>query len=290
MADLLFWLLEAVSLLAALGALVAALRLIGGYGVSESVATAPRQRPPVSVMVPLRGADPGLERRLAVLVHATRPGDEILLAVETVHDTAHALCEAFALAAPEHGRARVRVIVSGPAGQRLGKQHNLAAALAAATHPLIASMDGDVLLEPGHLDEGAALAGEEGAGIAFALPYYAGRGRLGDALVALYTNHYVSLYLGALALRKAPRFIIGDFWLATREALEAVGGLEPLTRTVNDDAALGRAMAAAGRLNRPLRRPLRLAMQRLDAAVAADHVLNLEHGRFPAGHVGRDRL
>jgi hypothetical protein len=91
--------------------------------------------------------------------------------------------------------------------------------------------------------------------------------------VAAYTNYAFALAMAALALRGAPRFILGGFWVTTRTALDAAGGLEPHTRTVSDDAAIGRALHAAGLRNRTLRRPVRLVHEPLSAAGGARHLL-----------------
>ncbi len=266
-----FWLLAALATLGALVALAAAARVRRFFAVpATGIAT---ERAPVSVLVPLRGAPSGLEHRLGALLRATRAGDQILFSVESIHDPAYAVCAGVAAEAAQHATRDVRIVLSGAPGQRMGKQHNLAAALLEAKHDLIASMDGDVVLEPGHLDEAAALADRDDAGIAFALPYYGGRGSAGDALVALYTNHYFCLYLGSLALTHRPAFVIGGFWLARRAALERVGGLEPFTGTVSDDAALGRSMRDAGLRNAPLHRPVRLAPAGLRAGAGGTQVL-----------------
>jgi ceramide glucosyltransferase len=230
----------------------------------------PAERPPLSVLVPLKGGAAGLEARLDGLVDVTRPGDQLLFAVETTDDAAHAVAAAVRR---RHPARDVGIVVSGPAGDRMGKQHNLAAALPRAVHALVAFMDDDVELDGAVLDEGARLAGAPGAGAAFALPYYGGRGAAGGDLVAAYANYGFVPNMAALALRGAPRFIIGGFWVTTRAALAAAGGLEPHTRTVSDDAAIGRALHAAGRRNRPLRRPVRLAHEGLGIADGARQVL-----------------
>jgi cellulose synthase/poly-beta-1,6-N-acetylglucosamine synthase-like glycosyltransferase len=235
----------------------------------------PAERPPVSVLVPLTGAAAGVEARLERLVAVTRPSDQLLFAVEAEDDPAHAVAVAVRR---RHPARDIGIVLSGPAGERLGKQHDLAAAFPCATHALVAFMDDDVELDGPVLDEGARLAGAPGAGAAFALPYRAGRGAVGAAIggniVAAYANYGFVPTMASLASHGAPRFIMGSFWVTTRAALDAAGGLEPHTRTVRDDAALGRALRKAGRRNRPLRRPVRLAQEPLGLVDCARQVLS----------------
>lgn len=274
--SLAFWALAGFAVTVALLQLVTAWRFRGFYRPIDS--DVPSERPPISLIVPLSGVAPGLAARLVGLLGATRPGDQLLLAVETEDDPAHALAQRLRRDHPERD---VEVVLAGEAGRRMGKQHNLAAALPRASHELLAFVDDDVELEAAVLDEGARTAGPTGSGAigasgvgaAFALPYYAGSGPLGGGLVAAYTNYAFVPNMGAVALQGAPRFIVGGFWVTTRRALAAAGGLEPHTRTVSDDAAIGRALHAAGYRNRPLRRTVRLAHEALGPAAGARHVL-----------------
>lgn len=273
--NLAFWVLAGFAVAVAALQLATAWRFRGFYRPIDS--DVPTERPPISLIVPLAGDAPGLAERLAGLLGATRPGDQLLLAVETAGDPAHALAQRLRRDHPERD---VEVVLAGAAGRRMGKQHNLAAALPRASHELLAFVDDDVELEAAVLDEGARTAGPTGSstigggvGAAFALPYYAGSGPLGGDLVAAYTNYAFVPNMGGVALQGAPRFIVGGFWVTTRRALAAAGGLEPHTRTVSDDAAIGRALHAAGFRNRPLRRTVRLAHEPLGAAAGARQVL-----------------
>jgi len=269
--SLAFWALASFAVAVASLQLATAWRFRGFYRPIDS--DVPSERPPISLIAPLSGDAPGLASRLVGLLGATRPGDQLLLAVETAGDPAHALAQRLRRDQPERD---IEVVLAGEAGRRMGKPHALAAALPRASHELLAFVDDDVELEAAVLDEGARTAGPTvsgGVGAAFALPYYAGSGPLGGGLVAAYTNYAFVPNMGAVALQGAPRFIVGGFWVTTRLALAAAGGLEPHTRTVRYDAAIGRALHAAGYRNRPLRRTVRLAHESLGPAAGARHVL-----------------
>ena len=295
-----FWALAAVALVLALLQLGVALRLgsrlepLGAGHPGEGAVSPPEgggdaavhaDRPRISALVPLRGAPAGLEDRLRRLLSALGRDDQLVLATETEDDPAYAVATAVEAAHPDRD---VEVVLSGPAGVRMGKQHNLGAALNRARHDLLAFMDDDVLIERANLEDGVAALTRVGeptpdgtsapaVGAAFALPFYgadAGSGRsLGGDVVAAYTNHGFAPNMASIALQGPPRFIIGGYWMTTREALGAIGGLEPFTATVSDDAAIGRAFAETGRSNVMLGRPVRLEPERLDLRGGVRHVL-----------------
>jgi len=108
------------------------------------------------------------------------------------------------------------VVVTGPAGDRMGKQHNLAAAASGAKHPTIASMDADVRVDPDALATGLRALAARDAGVVYLLPRYRGPGRAGGALVAISSNLYYQLYMGAFALTRNAPFITGGLWLMSR--------------------------------------------------------------------------
>lgn len=303
-----FWTCAGVALLLALLQLTVALRLSshvkpvrspastepragsddGTMPVVPAVAVRSGVRPNLSALVPLKGAPVGLEERLQGLLTALRDGDQLVLAVESEDDPAHQV--AAHLAENDPGR-EVDLVLSGPAGERMGKQHNLTAALTHAKHGLIAFMDDDVLIERANLDEAAAVVEESeavttsgqgsapwrGVGAAFAMPFYGvQRGSaspIGGDLVAAYTNHGFTPNMASLALQGPPKFIIGGFWMTSRAALESIGGLEQFTATVGDDAAIGRAFDAAGRRNVLLGHPVRLEPERLGPGGGVRHLL-----------------
>ncbi len=171
-----------------------------------------------------------------------------------------------------HPERDIRVVLSGDPGERMGKQHNLVAALAAGRYEWIAAMDADVLPEPRALARGVQAARRPGVGVAFSLPYYFGAGPPGGHLVALYSNYFFSLYSGSLALLPKVAFTIGSFWFTGREALARIGGLEPFTAYVTDDAAIGRAVVAAGLRNLPVRTPAAIQLENLDMAGGFRHL------------------
>ncbi len=260
---ILFWIFLSLSALGLLGALAALSRVLGYF----------RPRPPqesgtirpLSALVPLKGVDGRTGDHLRALVESQMDWPvEFLFAVEDESDPAFALCQQIQ---QEYPNREIQIVISGPAGGRMGKTHNLAAALGQARYDWIASMDGDVAPEPDSLQIGLDLLNQPRAGAAFSLPYYgesdAAGVPAGGALVALYTNYFFFLYIGSLAIGEAIPLTVGSLWWISRATLEQIGGFDAFTDTVSDDAAIGKAVAQAGLRNLPVHRPARLAFEPL---------------------------
>jgi ceramide glucosyltransferase len=241
----LYWLLVALAAVGILGSVGATATLVGRMGSAD------RGGKPValpfaslSMLVPLKGADGHTFEHLSALVASDLPIPvEFVFALESADDPAYVACERVRDTYPDKA---IRIVLSGPANGRMGKQHNLAAAAREARFGVIGAMDADVGVTPSTLVAGLEHLTAPGTGAVYFLPVYQGPGPAGGGLVALYTNYSFSLNFGALALRRPLPSIIGSLWLLRRTTLDVIGGLDQFTATVSDDAAIGRAIAGQG--------------------------------------------
>lgn len=226
---------------------------------------------PLSMIVPIKGMDAQTEAHLEALVSSVLDSEvEYLFAMESEDDAAFAVCQRVFERHPDRA---MRIVVSGSAGERMGKQHNLAVALREARFEAIGSMDADVLVAPDTLAVALRALNARDAGIVYCLPCYQGPGPAGGALVALYSNYYFAANMGALALHGSQAFIIGSLWLTTKTTLKKIGGLEQFGATISDDGAIGRAVAKIGRANVLLPRTVRIPYEGEDLWSGARHVL-----------------
>jgi ceramide glucosyltransferase len=230
------------------------------------------QLPPgLSVIVPIKGIDANTESNLEALLGSSVPVPvEYLIAMESRADPAH---DVALRVAARHPDASTSIVVSGPAGDRMGKQHNLVAAVARSRHDAIASIDADVRVDDDTLAAGLSHLAAPDVGVAYFLPRYVGPGRAGGRLVALYSNYYYQLNMGSLALSRNAPFITGALWLMSGEARRRIGGLAQFTSTVSDDAAIGRAVVASGLRTVLIPRTVRIAYEDLGLRDGARHVL-----------------
>lgn len=266
-----FWLLGAVSALGIAGCAVATITVVRRFS-EAGTGDVPHEAPPaLSMIVPIKGADAHTARNLSALVASDVPGPvEYLFAMESTDDPAYEVCETVRHSHPDKA---IRVVLTGPAEGRMGKQHNLAVAERQARYDVIGSMDADVWVDADTLATGLARLSEPRVGVAYFLPCYWGGGPVGGALVALYTNYSFALNMAALALQRDQAFIIGSLWLMARDTLQRIGGLEQFCATVSDDAAIGAAVARHGLRNVLVPRAVRTPFEPLGLRGGATHVL-----------------
>lgn len=265
------WCLVALAALPCLAAtIVVARRFRPAVGSGPEV----RSRPAadgLSVVVPIKGVDAHTESNLDALFASRVPVPvEYLIAMESPDDPAY---EVATRVQQRHPGVASSIVISGPAGSRMGKQHNLAAGFAQARHDTIASMDADVRVDPDTLAVGLEYLSQPSAGVAYFLPQYVGPGPLGGLLVALYSNYYYQLNMASLALSGNAGFITGGLWLMSGEARRRIGDLSQFGTTVSDDAAIGRAVVAAGLRTVLVPRTVRIQYENLSLAGGIRHVL-----------------
>ncbi|HEV2238064.1 MAG TPA: glycosyltransferase [Ktedonobacterales bacterium] len=264
-----YWLAAVCGALGGLGCLGA---LVAFFARFRPVAAteAPLPWATLALIVPIKGADAHTEDHLTRLVTSDTPlATEYLIAMESEDDPAFAIAQRVAATHPDQ---RVRTLVTGPAYGKLGKQHNLAVAVAHTPAEVIGSMDADIAVAADIVVPLLRALAQRNVGVAYCLPCYVGGGPLGGALVALYTNYSISPNLGALALSGNQPFTIGSLWLIARATLERIGGLEQFGDTVSDDAAIGAAVARAGLRNVLAGRTVAIPFEPLDLAGGMRHL------------------
>jgi hypothetical protein len=202
--------------------------------------------PPVLVLVPVRGAGPGLDRFLGGLAAQDHPGPwRVVFGVESAEDPTHAALSRFAAAQAPPGRARV--VAAGPAARRGQKVQNLLAALDAAAAPrpeeaAVVTLDADMVPPPDLLRRllRPVLSGQApiASGYRWSVP---GNASPAAALVALADQ-------GFAALPRCARCNLcwGGATAIGREALARLDLRAVWDRTLSDDLALTRAARAAG--------------------------------------------
>lgn len=268
---IIYWLFFFISAIALLGCIAASTTMglrfrdvINNTSNRESV-------PSLSMIVPLKGADDFTASHLNALVESVIDVPvEYLFTMESLNDPAFAVCQ---MVKEEHVDKDIRVILSGPAIGRMGKQHNLAVATQQSRYEAIGSMDADVLVESDTLAVGLRYVAFSRTGVAYFLPAYSGPGPIGGLLVALYSNYYYQLYMGALALSVNAPFITGALWFMRKASLQHIGGLQQFSLTVSDDAAIGKAILKLKLNNVLIPRTVRIPFEQVDLFGGGKHLL-----------------
>ena len=239
-------------LLAAFGVLFCALALWSARSFArDSRGFAPEHpaSPPVSILKPIKGEDPGLLQALRTHCTQDYPGEvELLCAVHALDDPAVPSLRALAAEFPA---MRIEVVETPLVLGANGKMSNLAQLAPHARHELLLIADADIAVGRKYLRRITAPFIDRGTGLVTA-PY---RGRthpqarptLGSRLEALaIATDFAPGVFTSRFLDRGMQFALGSTLLVSRTALAASGGLEALTGVLADDYVLGQNVLRAG--------------------------------------------
>ncbi len=205
--------------------------------------SAPRSRPPVSLLKPLYGDEALLEAALASNCGQDYPDLQVVFGVKTASDPALAVVERLRARFPA---VEIAVVIDPAEHGDNRKIGNLINMLPAARHDILIIADSDVHVAPDYLDSVIAALARPGVGLVTAL--YTGlpssttlAGRLGATAI---THGFLPGALLARALGRQD--CLGATMALRREVLQAVGGLEALVDHLGDDQQLGRRVQRLG--------------------------------------------
>lgn len=198
----------------------------------EAPAQPAGERPPVSMLKPLCGAEAQLPDCLRSLARQSYPGLQIVFGVRESLDPAIAVVQQLR---QEFPALDVELVVDGRLHGENLKVSNLINMLPHARHPILVISDSDVRVGPGYLDAVVAALAPVDVGAVTCL--YRGRAGSGlwSRLAALFINDW---YFPAVLVSRA----LGDHSFASgvtialrRQTLEAIGGLQVIANHVADD-------------------------------------------------------
>ena len=209
--------------------------------------------PSVTVIRPIKGLDAGAEQNIRAAFDHGYPGQvEILFVLDDEGDPAVPVVRRVMRELREAGRPfDSRVVFCGqPPPGRTGKLNAMIVGLSLARGRLVAFADSDIRPDRRALSVLVeTLLGRRDAGAAFApvvapLPTRT----VGDAGYSLLLNGLYGAAAAAATRRKGGElpFIMGQFMVFRREAIEAIGGLEAADRQLVDDMYLGACLNANG--------------------------------------------
>jgi len=236
----------------AVGRLLFAWVLLARHLRHSRIPSIPRcPTPPITLLKPLYGDEPGLAENLVATLRQNYPEFEVLWLHERPDDPALAAVDAAEAAVPDVPTRRVGGRAPEAANPKVGV---LMVGAPGARHDLLASADSDVRPDPLYLrDIANALADADAVSF---LPVLFGMRTLGGRLVGLLLD--VEGVLTVLLTRG--QVTTGATIGVRRAALDAIGGYAAVKDCVADDYALGVALRRAG---------LRLALARRAARMYA---------------------
>lgn len=199
--------------------------------------------PPVSILVPLHGSEPGLFSRLAALCSQDYAGPvQLVLGTQTYNDVIDTV-QRLKLAFPstqidfisdlrEHGSSR--------------KISNLLNMMAFVRHDTLVFTDSDVQVGPHYLKGLMAELQQPGIGAVSCLYFARGEGGFWDQLAALSINaDFLPQVIVALTCRLAEP-CLGPTIAMRRQTLDRIGGLSRFADFLGSDYLIGQAVRASG--------------------------------------------
>ncbi len=195
--------------------------------------------PPISILKPLCGLDDRLEDNLALFAHLDYPEYEVLLGLKSERDPAWDVARAAAARWP--GRFRV-VLQRGEPGLN-PKVNQLVTLARAARNDVLVISDSNVRVEPGYLDEIAALLEDEGVGMVTHLIAGVGEARVGSLLDHLHLTGSIAPAVLAAKRLIGRDIVIGKSMALRRADLRAMGGFEAVKDVLAEDYVMGLMVA-----------------------------------------------
>lgn len=199
--------------------------------------------PPVSILKPLKGADPEMYANLRSHFLQDYPEYEIIFGVSEPDDPALAEVERLKGEFPSRS---IRIVLCG---KKLGanvKVSNLAQMSAVARHEILLVNDSDIRVSKDYLREVVLPLSDAKTGMATCLYRGVPAPTLGSKLEAIGIS--TDFCAGVLAARQLQgiRFGLGSTMVFRRRDLNAIGGFECLADYLADDYELGSRIAAQG--------------------------------------------
>ena len=207
-------------------------------------AAAPAPPPPVTVLKPLCGAEPGLEHSLRSFCEQDYAGGvQIVFGVQHPADPALAVLAGLKR---DYPRLDLTVVVDSTRHGASAKVSNLINMMRVARHDWLVLADSDVCVPPGYLTAVAAPLADPTVGIV-TCPYRGiPRPGLWSQLGALFINDWFMPSVRVAALFGSRAFAFGATIALRRDALEAIGGFRAIADQLADDYRLGELTRSRG--------------------------------------------
>jgi ceramide glucosyltransferase len=228
-----------------LSVLSAASFLRYAHKVQRQTPPVDRALPPVSILKPLKGVDPGIWESFCSHCEQDYPHLQLIFGVSDAADPA---VEVVRRLQANYPNLAIELLVCDRILGTNIKVSNLAQMLPAARHEILLVNDSDIRVDQDYLRQVVAPLGDDSIGLVTCLYRGIAARTLGSRLEAVgIATDFVPGVLSARFIEKGIRFGLGSTLAFRRRDLEAAGGFEALVDYLADDYELGRRIAATGK-------------------------------------------
>ena len=200
--------------------------------------------PPVSLLKPLCGLEPGLEANLASFFAQDYPDFEIIFGARSSEDPALQVIRAVQKRYPQ---VPVRLVLSGEPDRPNAKVCSLQKMYAQVSHDYLVVSDSDVRVASNYLREVIRPLLDRNVGLVTCLYRGVPTGGIWSRLEALGMSIELTSGVIVADILEGMRFALGPTMAIRRDVLQAVGGFEVLANYCADDYILGQEVYKSGR-------------------------------------------
>jgi ceramide glucosyltransferase len=228
------------------------------------------ERPPLSILKPLKGADPDLETNLRSFFRLDYPAYEVIFGVADPRDPG---LEVARRVASHHPGVPVHFVVDRREVGFNPKANNLANMMRVASSEILVISDSNVSMSPDQLDGLVAELHAPGVGLVTAPVRALGGSGTGGPLERAQLNTFVMGGVAAVSVMLGRVCAMGKTMLLRRSDLDRVGGWCELGRYLAEDQVLGEKIESLGLKTVVSDRPVDQRLGRLSIAdFASRHV------------------
>jgi len=200
--------------------------------------------PPITVLKPVRGAEPNLAANLRSFCEQDYPEFQILFGVRERQDPAIPIVEGVVRDFAHRGAA---LVIDPTVVGNNYKIANVANMMSRARYDILVIADADCVVGPTYLRDIASVFADPGVGAVTCL--YKGTpltSRLPDRLGAMFINEIFLPSVRVALLTEPLRYCFGATMAVRRNVLESIGGMKRLASFLADDYMLGNLVSAQG--------------------------------------------
>jgi ceramide glucosyltransferase len=232
---------------------VASLVIAAGYAVLAVIAVlfwhrrrvtkAPSRLPPVTVLKPLCGAEPGLYENLRSFCKQDYPEYQIVFGVRDPTDPALAVVERLVLEFPS---VALDVVVDQLQHGSNRKISSLINMLPRARYDVLVMADSDAFVGPDYLRTVTSLLSDPKVGLVTCIYHGTPTRSIWSRLGAMYVNEWYMPTVLLAWLFGHEGYVSGQTLCMRRDTLQAIGGLQAIVNHLADDYRLGELVRASG--------------------------------------------